>query len=198
MVDYSTWRESTSAWNSVLIEGGALPSEVLRLVLIRSRSFWTAGGGEEVEEQENISYSYFVACKQLHWIMFQTGITKLYEFKDPYLAMEKNGTCLLIIYPGNCNLYIFHKLLISIKNKHYLKRKLCSVFVCVCANASFKKIGCASVYVCMPRKLQGLVHIVARRLRGMHERVRVRVHTYTHTQAWGDIHRNAQMKANLS
>lgn len=43
VIDLSTWRESVSACDNVLIEGLLQPSKVFLLVLILSRSFCTAG-----------------------------------------------------------------------------------------------------------------------------------------------------------
>jgi len=43
VVDLSTWRESVSACDNVLIEGMLQPSKVFLLVLILSLSFCTAG-----------------------------------------------------------------------------------------------------------------------------------------------------------
>lgn len=68
----STWRDRTSACASVLMEGMLLPSNVLLLVLILSRSFCTARG-------ENHS---------IYWLVFfNISQNTLFEVKK-----KKNST----------------------------------------------------------------------------------------------------------
>lgn len=70
--DAGTWRDRTSACASVLMEGMLLPSNVLLLVLILSRSFWTARG----EKNHSINWSVlFNICQDIYALKLKKKVS---------------------------------------------------------------------------------------------------------------------------